>query len=47
MSDHDHGSHENHEKGGTHAKEGAVAGLAFMAVIAPGSLAAAWRSFFG
>ena len=26
---------------------GAVAGLVFMAVIAPGSLAAAWRSFFG
>ena len=26
---------------------GAVAGLVFMAVIAPGSLGAAWRSFFG
>ena len=26
---------------------GAVAGLVFMAVIAPGSLQAAWRSFFG
>ncbi len=26
---------------------GAVAGLAFMAVVAPGSLQAAWRSFFG